>query len=149
MCEGIESIDVRRTRPHAMIPARSKRYDIGYDLFSAESFSIEPGEVKLIPIGIAIDVPVGLGAFVCPRSGMAARDWVTVHNAPGVIDPTYTGELKVALHNAGRHRYDGRRFDAIAQLVIHPTLTPKLRLVGELPEYDFMRGIAGFGSTGR
>ena len=67
MIEGIKSLRVRRTREHAWIPQRAKRFDACYDLFSAERFVIPPGEVLAVPTGIALDIPPGFAGLVCPR----------------------------------------------------------------------------------
>lgn len=151
MTEGHQrTVSIRRVRQGAKLPARAKRFDAGYDVFAAESFTLEPGEVKKVPVGFAIDVPPGWVGLVCPRSGLAVRQWVTVFNGPGIIDPTYDGEVQVALHNARSYRYEGRRFDGIAQLVLTQAFTPELELSHtEWDRLDLARGIAGFGSTGR
>jgi dUTP pyrophosphatase len=86
---------------------------------------------------------------VVPRSGLAAKHGISVVNGPGLIDPSYRGEVKVVLVNLGQEPYEGAPGDRIAQLLLVPCLTPEVRTVVELPPSHDGRGEAGFGSSGR
>jgi len=103
------------------------------------------GERRLVPTGLTIAMPAGFEGQVRPRSGLAARDGVTVLNGPGTIDSDYRGEVQVLLVNLGVDPVRIRRGDRIAQLVVAPVTTVILREVEALPPSD--RGAGGFGST--
>jgi deoxyuridine 5'-triphosphate nucleotidohydrolase len=100
-------------------------------------------------LGVAVAVPEGAAGLVVPRSGLAAKHGISVVNGPGLIDPSYRGEVKVVLVNLGREPYEGAPGDRIAQLLLVPCLTPEVRTVDELPPSRDGRGEAGFGSSGR
>lgn len=107
---------------------------------------IHPGERKLIPTGIAIQLPIGFEAQIRPRSGLALKHGITVLNAPGTIDSDYTGDIGVILYNASDVVFDVMPGDRIAQMVIAPFVRVVLDEVGELSATE--RGDGGFGSTG-
>jgi len=106
---------------------------------------LAPGARTLVPTGLAIALPTGYEAQVRPRSGLAARDGVTVLNAPGTIDPDYRGEVQVLLVNLGSAPVTIDRGDRIAQLVVAPVVAAAWDEVIDLPEST--RGAGGFGST--
>lgn len=99
----------------------------------------------LIPTGIAVRAPVGHIILVCSRSGYATKS-VFVANSPGVIDPDYTGEVKVLLYNGGFEPYYVEHEHRIAQLLILPLPSVGAREVKKFP--STVRGTRGFGSTG-
>ncbi len=144
-----DTLEVRLLRPDARAPERTRAGDAGYDLRAVEPFSLSPGERAMVPTGVAIAVPEGAAGLVVPRSGLAAKHGLSVVNGPGLIDPSYRGEVKVVLVNLGREPYEGEAGDRIAQLLLVPCLTPEVREVGELPPSHDGRGEAGFGSSGR
>lgn len=130
------------------LPRYAHPGDAGLDVYARESIQLAPGERYPMPTGIAIALPAGFAAFVHPRSGLAARDGVTVLNAPGTVDAGYRGEIKVILVNTDTRataRLD--RGDRIAQLVIQRVADARLIEVEHLP--GSARGAGGFGSTGR
>jgi dUTP pyrophosphatase len=129
------------------LPAYAKPGDAGLDLRASESVTLEPGERRLVPTGLAVAIPEGHAGFVLPRSGLAMRKGVTVLNAPGLIDSGYRGELKVLLINHGAEAVSIDRGERIAQLVVQTVA--HLRLVEEERLPDSSRGEGGFGSTGR
>ena len=114
-----------------------------------EPFALAPGERAVVPTGVAVAVPEGAAGLVVPRSGLAAKHGISVVNGPGLIDPSYRGEVKVVLVNLGQEPYEGAPGDRIAQLLLVPCLTPEVRTVDELPPSHDGRGEAGFGSSGR
>ena len=129
------------------LPAYAKSGDAGLDLRASESATLEPGERRLVPTGLAVAVPEGHAGFVLPRSGLAMHKGVTVLNAPGLIDSGYRGELKVLLINHGAEAVSIDHGERIAQLVVQPVA--RARLVEEERLPDSARGEGGFGSTGR
>ena len=107
---------------------------------------LEPGKRALVETGIAIALPAGFEAQVRPRSGLAAKNGVTVLNSPGTIDADYRGEIKVILINHGDVAFEIERGMRIAQLVVAPVTQVSWRAVDDLDETA--RGAGGFGSTG-
>jgi dUTP pyrophosphatase len=137
---------VKRLSPSATLPAYAHPGDAGLDLFANAALSIEPGETKLVPTGISIELPTNTEAQVRPRSGLALKHGITVLNSPGTIDHGYRGEVGVILINHGRARFDVQPGMKIAQLVITACLSVAVEESGELS--GTARGQGGFGSTG-
>lgn len=108
---------------------------------------LEPGQRKLIPTGIALELPEGFEAQIRPRSGLAIKHGVGMVNSPGTIDADYRGEIKVILINWGHETFSIRRGERIAQLIIQPVIRAQLNEVASLSDSD--RGDGGFGSTGQ
>jgi dUTP pyrophosphatase len=135
--------------PHvANLPARMTEHAAGYDLSAAvaEPVVLQPGDIRLIPCGFAMAVPVGYEAQVRPRSGLASRHGITMVNAPGTIDSDYRGEVHVPLINLGRAPFTIERGMRIAQMLILPVPLSEMIEVDELDETS--RGTGGFGHTG-
>jgi len=144
------AVAVRRL-PHAdglPLPAYETAHAAGVDLLAAVEADVilPPGGRALIPTGLAIALPEGYEAQVRPRSGLAARDGVTVLNAPGTIDADYRGEVKVILANLGEKPFAVTRGMRIAQMVVAPVARLEWAVTDALPETA--RGAGGFGSTG-
>jgi len=120
----------------------------GMDLYSANSepITLAPGDVRLVPTGIRIELPHGYEAQIRPRSGLAAKHGVTVVNAPGTIDSDYRGEVKVILGNVGREPFEITRGTRIAQMVIAQVV--RARVIEADSLNDTARGAGGFGHTG-
>ncbi len=139
----------RTLHPDAVVPHYAHEGDAGCDLVAVESCALRAGGGRaLVATGLAVAIPEGHGGFVLPRSGLAARHGVTCANAPGLIDPGYRGEVKVALVNLDpEHDYVVQKGDRIAQLVVLPVTSSTFRLVDRLPTAT--RGEGGFGSSGR
>lgn len=133
----------------AQKPEYKTKGSAGMDLIAAADAPIElkSGERKLVPTGIAMQIPVGYGGFIFPRSGLAHKNGISMSNGVGVIDSDYTGEIKVALCNISDTDYVINPGDRIAQMVIMPYATAELEEVDCLDETE--RGCGGFGSTGR
>ena len=133
--------------PGLELPSYAHPGDAGADLYSRESFELQPGERRLVGTGVAIALPAGYAAFVHPRSGLAAQQGVSIVNTPGTVDAGYRGEIKVCLINTDRRRpVSIARGDRIAQLIIQQVSVAAFVTVGELP--GSARGIGGYGSTG-
>jgi dUTP pyrophosphatase len=126
------------------LPTRGSGGAVGYDLYSDEDVSIVRGARALISTGVAIVLPVGTYGRVAPRSGLAVKHGINV--GAGVIDPDYTGEVKVLLFNHGEGVFEVKKGDRVAQLVIEKCETPEVQEVSVIKETE--RGDGGFGSTG-
>lgn len=120
----------------------------GMDLFAAveKEVMLEHSEIKLIPTGIHIELPIGYEAQVRPRSGLALKYGLTIVNTPGTIDSDYRGEIGIIMCNLGKERFIVERGMRIAQLVIQPVIRADLVEVEHLEESN--RGGGGFGHTG-
>ena len=130
------------------LPAYATEHAAGLDLMAAitEPITIAAGKREMVPTGIAIALPVGFEAQVRPRSGLAAKNGVTVLNSPGTIDADYRGEIKVILINLGEIDFLVEPKSRIAQLIVAPVLQIRWDEVDTLPQTA--RGEGGFGSTG-
>ncbi|GAB63158.1 MAG: dUTP diphosphatase [Candidatus Jettenia sp.] len=121
----------------------------GMDLYAAvdNAVQLDHHEIKLIPTGIHIELPLGYEAQVRPRSGLALKYGLTLLNTPGTIDSDYRGEIGIILCNFGQNRFTVERGMRIAQLVIQPVVKAELIEVEHLEESH--RGTGGFGHTGQ
>ena len=150
--KGVETVEievVRLAHAHGLaLPDYATAAAAGADLLAAIDQDIELGplERKIVPTGISIALPVGFEAQVRPRSGLAAKNGVTVANAPGTVDADYRGEIGVILINLSKETFRISRGMRIAQLVVARHARAVWREVGELDRTA--RGAGGFGSTG-
>ena len=112
-----------------------------------ESITLNPLERALVPTGLYVELPEGHEMQIRPRSGLAAKHGITVLNSPGTIDADYRGEIKVILVNLSNTPFVIEPGERIAQLVITPFLAASFEETDELS--DTVRGVGGFGSTGR
>ena len=144
-------VTVKRLRPGPE-PLPLPRYmtagAAGMDLLAdvPEPLVLSPGERRLVPTGLAVDIPQGFEAQIRPRSGLALHHGITVLNSPGTIDSDYRGELMVLLINLGGEPFTVQRGDRIAQMVIAPVTRAELRAASDLSHST--RGAGGFGHTG-
>ena len=145
-------VEIAVTRlPHnadLLLPAYETAQSAGMDLAAAidAPMTLAPGKRAMVPTGLAIALPAGYEAQVRPRSGLAAKNGVTVLNTPGTIDADYRGEVKVILVNLGEDPFEIERGMRIAQMVIAPVTQASFTEVDSLSETE--RGSGGFGSTG-
>lgn len=112
-----------------------------------QEIKIEPGRISIIPTGISLSIPKNFEIQIRPRSGLAAKNQITVLNTPGTIDADYRGEIKVILINLGDTAYIVEKGARIAQMVLCPIIKAKIIEVESLQKTD--RGSGGFGSTGK
>ena len=140
---------VKRLVPDAVLPRYHSEGAAGMDLHAALDgpLALPPGEIALVPTGLAIAVPEGYEAQVRPRSGLATKHGISVPNAPGTIDSDYRGPVLVALVNLGGQPFTIEPGMRIAQLVVAPVARAVIHETDELDETA--RGAGGFGSTGR
>ncbi len=146
-------LKVKLLNEDARIPAKAHEGDAGYDLYSSHDTSIFKSGV--VSTGVAVSIPRGYYGRVASRSGLSFREDVEV--GAGVIDPNFSGEVKVKLYRHGfytlRNRLDGcshlkiKKGERIAQLIITPYASPEILVVDALDETD--RGEKGFGSSGK
>jgi dUTP pyrophosphatase len=141
------TLNVMRLRPDAVLPAYAHPADAGLDLCAVVDLELPPGEARLVPTGISIELPPETEAQVRPRSGLALKHAVTVLNTPGTIDEGYRGEVGVILINHGRQPFQITAGMRIAQLVVQRRWHVEVVETTQLS--DTSRGSGGFGSTGR
>ncbi|TNE61408.1 MAG: dUTP diphosphatase [Alphaproteobacteria bacterium] len=132
------------------LPKYETAQSAGMDLYAAladgETVTIGALERAMVPTGLAMALPAGFEAQVRPRSGLAAKNGVTVLNTPGTIDADYRGEVKVILVNLSNQPFTIERGMRIAQMIIAPVTQGAWTEVEVLGETE--RGTGGFGSTG-
>lgn len=142
-------IQIKKLTETAILPDRGSAYAAGYDLFAdiTETLEIKPHETKMIPTGLAMEIPEGYWGGIFARSGLAAKECLRPANCVGVVDADYRGEVKVALHNDGEIARTIIPGQKVAQLVVVPFLSVEFEEVENLS--DTVRGVGGFGSTGK
>lgn len=134
-------------------PAYATAGSSGFDFRAnlSEPITIKVGKVAMVPTGLYFELPENFEIQVRPRSGLAAKNGVTVLNTPGTVDADYRGEIKIILINLGEEDFTVNHGDRIAQGVV-ATVTAKnvvnLTSVSEIST-NTERGTGGFGSTGR
>jgi dUTP pyrophosphatase len=164
-------VEIKLLNDEAKVPVYARPGDAGFDLIAMEDVYIHPGATEIVPTGLAVAIPEGFELQVRPRSGVSAKTFLRVANAPGTVDSGYRGEVGVIIDNTAPimdgmvpHVYtiDGekenidvlvppltykiRKGDRIAQGVIAPVYRAVFQEVDELDETE--RGAGGFGSTG-
>ncbi len=158
-------IPVEKVSEDVKLPTYSTEGSAAMDVYSTEEFDLAPGESKIVKTGLKVEVPVGYGLFVLPRSGISAKTKLRVSNAPGCVDSDYRGEVGVILENIEPKIVDlvidedgkatgvlyGKSYhiekgERIAQIVILETPTMAFSEVSKVNETT--RGEGGFGSTG-
>lgn len=139
-------LGVKKLCYDAIVPTRGSDGAVGYDLYSSED-AVVPCQAgrALVGTGIAIVLPPDVYGRVAPRSGLAVKHCINV--GAGVIDPDYTGEIKVVLFNHGEKDFEIKKGDRIAQLVLERCETPHIKEISIVEDTE--RGSGGFGSTGQ
>ena len=139
---------IKKLSPKVKSPSYKTNGASGMDLiaFVKKPIKILPGETNLVPTGISIAIPEGYEIQIRPRSGLAAKNQITVLNTPGTIDSVYRGELKIILINHGKKEFTINNNDRVAQMVLTPVSKIELKEVEMLTNTN--RGKGGFGSTG-
>ncbi len=117
------------------------------EAFTQKDLILKPSETIIVPTGLSVAIEENLEIQIRPRSGLAAKNKISVLNTPGTIDSDYRGEIKVILVNLGTKDFVIRNGDRIAQMVVCPILKAEFEIVNELPAT--LRGASGFGSTGK
>ena len=139
---------IKKLNPKVKSPSYKTDGASGMDLiaFVKKPIKILPGETNLVPTGISIAIPEGYEIQIRPRSGLAAKNQITVLNTPGTIDSDYRGELKIILINHGKKEFIINNNDRVAQMVLTSVSKIELKEVEKLTNTN--RGKGGFGSTG-
>ena len=139
---------IKRLSKNAVIPKYETPGASGMDLIACieKDVNIKPGNKAVIPVGFALSVPKDFEIQIRPRSGLAAKNDITVLNTPGTIDSDYRGEVKVILFNHGKNIFKIEHGLRIAQMILCPVEKAEIIEVEELTET--LRGKGGFGSTG-
>ena len=121
----------------------------GMDLMAhiEKPINLEPGKSCLVPTGLSLAFPKEYEIQIRPRSGLAAKNNISVLNTPGTIDSDYRGEIKIILFNHGSENFIINNNDRVAQMVLTPVMEMELEEANELPKS--VRGEGGFGSTGK
>ena len=130
------------------LPSYKSKGASGMDLmaFIKSSIKIKPKTSCIIPTGLSMAFSEDYEVQIRPRSGLAAKNNISVLNTPGTIDSDYRGEIKVIIYNHGNEDFVVNNNDRIAQMILCPVIKATLREVNELEETE--RGTGGFGSTG-
>ena len=145
----MSAIRVKKLREKATLPTYGSQWAAGADLYACleDTVTIEPHQTVFVPTGLALEVPVGCAGLIYARSSMGAKRGLAPANKVGVVDSDYRGEVMVALHNHGMVPQMVEHGERVAQLLITPVLTPAYEEAAELS--DTVRGVGGFGSTGK
>ena len=139
---------IKRLSKNVTLPRYETEDSSGLDLAANidEQIKILPGKSEIIPTGLAVAIPKNFEIQIRPRSGLAAKNQVSVLNTPGTIDADYRGEIKVILINLSDKVFVVEKGLRIAQMVVCPVIKVSLKEVTKLEFTE--RGSGGFGSTG-
>ena len=140
---------IKKLDPTVKIPEYKTDGSSGMDLkaFINESINVKPNTSSLVPTGLSVAFSEDYEIQIRPRSGLAAKENISVLNTPGTIDSDYRGEIKVIIYNHGNNDFTINNGDRIAQMVLTPVVKMELEETINLPET--VRGKGGFGSTGK
>ena len=140
---------VKKFGKHIKLPVYKTYGSSGMDLvaYTKKKIIINPSRTAIIPTGIALAIPKNYEIQIRPRSGLAAKNGISVLNTPGTIDSDYRGEIKIILINLSRKSFIIKSGDRVAQMIVCPVVKSKLQEVKNLPKT--VRGRGGFGSTGK
>ncbi|MBQ2643140.1 MAG: dUTP diphosphatase [Eubacterium sp.] len=142
-------INIKKLKDNATTPTYGSDYAAGVDLYACldEALTIQPNETVFVGTGIAVEIPEGYAGLIYARSGLSCKRDLAPANKVGVVDADYRGEVTVALHNHGTEPQTIEKDERIAQMVVAPFLAVEFNEVDELS--DTVRGVGGFGSTGK
>ena len=140
---------IKKLNPSVQLPSYKTNGASGMDLMAyvQKPINLKPGKSCIVPTGLSIAFPQKYEIQIRPRSGLAAKDNISVLNTPGTIDSDYRGELKIILFNHGNKNFIINNNDRVAQMVLAPIIKMELEETNDLPES--IRGDGGFGSTGK
>ena len=140
---------IKKLDPAVKLPAYKTNGASGMDLmaFIKEPVSVKPKTSSLIPTGLSLAFSEDYEIQIRPRSGLAAKNNISVLNTPGTVDSDYRGEIKVIIYNHGSVNFVINNGDRIAQMILTPVIKMELEETNNLPET--IRGEGGFGSTGK
>ena len=139
---------IKRLSKNIPLPKYETDGSSGMDIAAnvEKNIEIEPGKSEIIPTGLAISIPKNFEIQIRPRSGLAAKNQISILNTPGTIDADYRGELKIILINLGNKNFVVEKGLRIAQMILCPVVKANIKEVETLESTK--RGSGGFGSTG-
>ena len=140
---------IKKLNSSAQLPSYKTSGSSGMDLMACieKTINLEPGKSCLVPTGLSVAFPKEYEIQIRPRSGLAAKNNISVLNTPGTIDSDYRGELKIILFNHSKENFTINNNDRVAQMILTPIIKMELEESDKLP--DSIRGEGGFGSTGK
>ena len=140
---------IKKLNPDVELPVYKTSGASGMDLmaFIEEPIKISPRSSYLVPTGLSVAFSEDYEVQIRPRSGLAAKNSITVLNTPGTIDSDYRGEIKIILFNHGKEDFIINNKDRVAQMILTPVVKMEFEEIDNLP--DTLRGKSGFGSTGK
>ena len=140
---------IKKLSPEVELPSYKTQGSSGVDLkaYISSTIIIKPKTSCLIPTGLSVAFSEDYEIQIRPRSGLAAKNNISVLNTPGTIDSDYRGEIKVIIYNHGNEDFIVNKNDRIAQMILTPVLKIEFEEAEELPET--VRGDGGLGSTGK
>ncbi len=138
------AIKIKKIDKDAILPMYADKMDAGMDFFSNVEAVLNPGERKLIPTGVSMEIPEGYVGLIWDKSGIATK--YGIKTMAGVIDSGYRGEILILLHNLSSEEFRIQKGSKIAQMLIQPVKQEEIIEAEELDETE--RGSKGFGSTG-
>ena len=140
---------IKKLDPTVELPTYKTDGASGMDLMALlnKTINLKPNSSCLVPTGIAVAFSSDFEIQIRPRSGLAAKNSISVLNTPGTIDSDYRGEIKVILFNHGKSDFLINNKDRIAQMILTPVIKMEFEETDDLPET--VRGEGGFGSTGK
>ena len=140
---------IKKLDPAVELPAYKTEGASGMDLMALvkKPINLKPNSSCLVPTGLAVAFSSDFEIQIRPRSGLAAKNSISVLNTPGTIDSDYRGEIKVILFNHGKSDFLINNKDRIAQMILTPVIKLEFEETDDLPET--VRGEGGFGSTGK
>ncbi len=144
------NLQIKKVRENAQLPTRSTSGSAGMDLYACidKEITVNPGEIKIIPTGVAVALPSNeYAVFLYARSGLGVKHGICLANGVGVIDSDYRGEICAGICNVSKEPYTIQVGERIAQMVVSPVIVAELQEVDELDETQ--RGQGKFGSTGK
>ena len=140
---------IKKLNPSVKLPAYKTKGASGMDLmaFIEKSITLQPGKSCIVPTGLSLAFPEEYEIQIRPRSGLAAKNNISVLNTPGTIDSDYRGEIQIILFNHSTKNFVINNNDRVAQMILTPIIKMELEETNELPKST--RGDGGFGSTGK
>ena len=140
---------IKKLNPSVQLPSYKTSGASGMDLMAyiEKPINLKPGKACLVPTGLSVAFPEEYEIQIRPRSGLAAKNNISILNTPGTIDSDYRGEIKIILFNHSNENFIIKNNDRVAQMVLTPIIKMELEETSELPKS--IRGKGGFGSTGK
>jgi len=145
----VAKVLIKKLNPNVELPIYKTIGASGMDLmaFIEEPIKIPPNTSYMVPTGLSMAFSEDYEVQIRPRSGLAAKNSITVLNTPGTIDSDYRGEIKIILFNHGKKDFLINNKDRVAQMVLTPVIKMELEETDNLS--DTLRADGGFGSTGK